>query len=96
MPPVVTAPPVASSFPSTQSCPKCAPMKGCTKIKCPMSCCAKGGSWFKKCGKPGTECEHTWQEGIDACASKFNSNHTSWYHLAVPSIKMNMDRYKQT
>ena len=33
-----------------------------------MSCCARGGSWFKNCGRAGnTRLHHTWYEGIQAC-----------------------------
>ena len=33
-----------------------------------MSCCARGGSWFKNCGGAGnTKLQHTWYEGIQAC-----------------------------
>ena len=36
------------------------------------SCCARGGSWFKKCGDVGdTKFGHTWAEGIHACKSRF-------------------------
>ena len=31
-----------------------------------MSCCARGGSWFKTCGD-GQQSDHTWGEGIRAC-----------------------------
>ena len=32
------------------------------------SCCARGGAWFKNCGDAsGTEFDHTWAEGIQAC-----------------------------
>ena len=41
-----------------------------------MSCCGRGGSWFKNCGGGGnTKLRHTWYEGIQACKarSKFNT-----------------------
>ena len=57
-------------------CPVCAPTKGCSR-NCVMSCCARGGSWFKTCCKPGANCEHTWTEGIQACKRKFKCNHKS-------------------
>lgn len=35
-----------------------------------LSCCARGGAWFKKCGDPGDpDYDHTWFEGIQACSS---------------------------
>ena len=57
-----------------------------------MSCCARGGSWFGKCGNAGNaNFGHTWHEGIQGCkagqlqlavdhqlhASEPNSNDTS-------------------
>ena len=33
-----------------------------------MSCCGRGGSWFRNCGGTGsTKLRHTWYEGISAC-----------------------------
>ena len=32
-----------------------------------LSCCARGGTWFNKCGKDKEKFEHTWKEGIKAC-----------------------------
>ena len=35
------------------------------------SCCAAGGDWHKKCGSDGNKnAEHTWIEGVQACAGK--------------------------
>ena len=43
-------------------CPQCGIIKGSP------SCCGKGGSWFKNCGRLGDpNFEHTWNEGIKAC-----------------------------
>ena len=41
----------------------------CTTTKAgKLSCCARGGAWFKNCGDVGeTDFEHTWAEGIQAC-----------------------------
>ena len=52
----------------TTSCSKC----GVEKNTGILSCCALGGSWFSKCGSAssGKQFEHTWLEGIRACASK--------------------------
>ena len=34
------------------------------------SCCGRGGSWFKNCGRAGnTKSQHTWYEGMQACKS---------------------------
>ena len=36
-----------------------------------LSCCARGGSWFGKCGGIGnTKFQHTWHEGIQACKAQ--------------------------
>ena len=49
---------------SNNMCLKC----GITKKSGKLSCCARGGAWFKKCGDVGdTKFEHTWTEGVDAC-----------------------------
>ena len=63
MPPFV----MPSSKTLTSSCPKC----GTTKKSGELSCCARGGAWFKNCGDVGdTKFGHTWAEGIQACESK--------------------------
>ena len=50
-------------------CAKCAAAKKSGKL----SCCARGGAWFKKCGDIGDiKFDHTWAEGMQACTS------TSW------------------
>ena len=39
-----------------------------------MSCCARGGSWFKSCGGVGNaKRQHTWHEGIQACQARSQS-----------------------
>merc|ERR1711904_509561 len=57
-----------SQQPTTVSsgCSKCGTLKSGE-----LSCCSRGGSWFKKCGKPGdSKYSHTWTEGIQACQSQ--------------------------
>ena len=50
---------------SGKECSKC----GNTKTSGKLSCCARGGTWFKKCGDAGdTKFDHSWVEGIQACA----------------------------
>ena len=45
------------------ACPKCA-----TNNAGKLTCCARGGSWFQKCGDTGdSKFDHTWTEGIKAC-----------------------------
>ena len=42
-----------------------------------MSCCGRGGSWFRKCGTSGnTKLHHTWHEGIKACNTWVHSKTT--------------------
>ena len=36
-----------------------------------LSCCARGGSWFGKCGATGNaQVQHTWSEGIQVCKAR--------------------------
>ena len=52
---------------STATTIKCAQC-GVSKHSGKVSCCAKGGAWFQKCGDPGdSNFDHTWSEGIRAC-----------------------------
>ena len=52
--------------PST-TCPKCGTMKNSKKL----SCCVRGGAWFKNCGDVGdSKFDHTWPEGVQACKGK--------------------------
>ena len=45
------------------SCPKCG-----IKESGKLSCCGRGGTWFRKCGDPGdSSFEHTWDEGSHVC-----------------------------
>ena len=45
-------------------CPKCGVMKKLGKL----SCCARGGAWFQKCGNgDDSNFNHTWIEGVRAC-----------------------------
>ena len=55
---------------SVARCPKCGTVKKSGK----RSCCARGGSWFNKCGDAGdTNFDHTWVEGIRACTSTLST-----------------------
>merc|ERR1712224_1191878 len=52
-------------------CPKCGTIGKSGK----MSCCGRGGSWFRNCGSAGnSNLEHTWFEGIRACKTRSRSN----------------------
>ena len=49
---------------SNNDCPECSIIKRSGK----HSCCARGGSWFKKCGDASDpKFNHTWAEGVEAC-----------------------------
>ena len=51
---------------TSAECPVCVERQGT------LSCCGRGASWHGKCGSPGnSNYEHTWHEGVKACA---NSN----------------------
>ena len=72
--PAVTTPAVTTPAVTTPSlppsvgpvCPKC----GMFKTSGKLSCCARGGAWFDKCGENGDpSSHHTWAEGIEACNS---------------------------
>ena len=64
-----TAPELAIST-SRVGSPACSAC-GLIKVSGKLSCCARGGAWFKRCGDDGdTKVEHTWLEGIEACRSK--------------------------
>ena len=51
-------------------CPRCGTIGKSDK----MSCCGRGGSWFKSCaGSDHTKLHHTWYEGIQACKARSKS-----------------------
>ena len=53
-----------------------------------MSCCGRGGSWFKNCGGAGnTKLHHTWSEGIQACKSGPQSKTVIGQRLSVVQHK---------
>ena len=62
---LVEAPTTANAAaPSSNDCPKCAT----NKKSGTHSCCARGGSWFNKCGDiSDPKFDHTWSEGVEAC-----------------------------
>merc|ERR1711920_479225 len=48
-------------------CPKCGNIEKSDKI----SCCGRGGSWFRNCGSAGNaNLDHTWHEGIRVCNAR--------------------------
>ena len=53
-----------SAVRNSGGCLKCA----ITKKSGKLSCCARGGAWFKNCGDVGdSKFDHTWIEGIQSC-----------------------------
>ena len=54
----------ATTVARRNTCSKCRSTKKSGKL----SCCARGGAWFKNCGDAGErKFDHTWAEGIQAC-----------------------------
>ena len=72
---------VSMSTDRQKACPLCG-----VNRKGKESCCYRGGAWFKKCGDPGENAEHTWNEGTQACkgGNMFNLiNRYMYCHLLV-------------
>ena len=57
-----TTTPKSVSVGRSSGCVRC----GTIKSSGALSCCGRGGSWFKKCGD-AEHFDHTWAEGIQAC-----------------------------
>ena len=56
--------PITTSISPVPACPKC----GTSAKSGQLSCCTRGGAWFKKCGDEGdSNFDHTWPEGVQAC-----------------------------
>ena len=65
-------PPARTTMTVSSVCPKCGTIAKSGK----MSCCGRGGSWFKNCGGAGngnTRLHHTWYEGIQSCTARTQS-----------------------
>ena len=66
-------------MPTRMSIPETSNSNGCSKCGTTnhfgkSSCCARGGTWFKKCGDSGdTNFDHTWAEGIQSCNGVLSS-----------------------
>ena len=59
-------------------CPRCGIIGKSDK----MSCCARGGSWFKNCGGAGNaRLQHTWYDGIQACKTRSQSKRAIGHQL---------------
>ena len=56
--------PITTSISPVSTCPKC----GTSAKSGQLSCCTRGGAWFKKCGDEGdSNFDHTWLEGFHSC-----------------------------
>ena len=69
---------------SSSRCLKCGTFKKSGK----HSCCARGGTWFQKCGDvDDTNLEHTWSEGMQACRAFASSvSHESKMQAQLPPV----------
>ena len=84
---------------TVSACPRCGTIAKSGK----MSCCGRGGSWFKNCGGTGKmKLHHTWYEGIQACKTPSQSktvigNQLNGAHQedTDSSESTNMDHYKR-
>ena len=74
-----------------------------TKRSTEMSCCARGGAWFKNCGDFGDMTfDHTWAEGIQACKGFGksvllpSSLQLPSHHVRVIDLRLNTFRSRNT
>ena len=72
---------------SSNGCPKCATSKKSAKL----SCCARGGAWFKNCGNVGdAQFDHTWAEGVQVCKPSISMDLPLLRHVGVIDHPVNM------
>ena len=77
----------------SSTCPKCVTTKKSGKL----SCCARGGAWYKNCGDAGdSNFDHTWGEGIQACKGVTESMKTPLkvmlHHVTAVVHSLNNDQ----
>jgi len=73
-------------------CSSCAPLKKSGKL----SCCARGGAWFKNCGNTGDSAfDHTWVEGIHACKKSARDDCYDGEHFRYQQQRMSRVRHPQ-
>ena len=66
------------------ACPRC----GTIDKSGTMSCCGRGGSWFKLCGVGSSaKLQHTWYEGIQACKARSKSKTATGHQVNVVQQK---------
>ena len=81
----ISTPSVTSATANTLTCPKCGTFAKSGRV----SCCAPGGTWYKKCGGASNKnVDHMWSEGVDACKRKSKACNTPWISdcYSVPLI----------
>ena len=62
-----TSAPAVTTMQSDVACRECGTIEKSGKL----SCCARGGSWFGKCGSTANaNVGHTWYEGVQACKAR--------------------------
>ena len=77
----------AAAVSINKGCSKCGTLKKSGKL----SCCARGGDWFKNCGDiSDLNFGHTWVEGIQACTRFVKLSSVESSEL----LMMNYDRSK--
>ena len=70
---------------AVSACPRCGTIGKSGKL----SCCGRGGSWFKNCGGAGnTKLYHTWHEGIQACKERLQSKTVTGQQTDVAQQKV--------
>ena len=66
----ISTPSTNPTIANTMTCPKCGTFEKSGRV----SCCAPGGTWFKKCGGAGNRnVDHRWFEGLETCKRKFKA-----------------------
>lgn len=70
-------------------CFKCGTLQKSGKL----SCCGRGGSWYKKCGAAGnTEFDFTWHEGFQACKTRqFQAAVGQQHHTSADDVGMRIN-----
>ena len=62
-----TSAPAVTTMQSDVACRECGTIEKSGKL----NCCARGGSWFGKCGSTANaNVGHTWYEGVQACKAR--------------------------
>ena len=66
------------------ACPRC----GTIGKSGTLSCCGRGGSWFKLCGVgSNAKLQHTWYEGMQACKARLKSKTATGHQVNIVQQK---------